>query len=128
MLESIKYVVVGLFGLFFSGLGILLLIGSMLHPETVDHPIITFCLGLPMSIGGVIALNRVFTGSLDEDYSSYSYKSSKGLEKFILNRIVAPTIVGLILGGFTYLITGEFSTGGGIAIIGSVVTIVIGAE
>ena len=50
-------------------------------------------------------------------------------ESFWMRYVVAPVIVGVILGTISYVFTGEFTVGGGsVALIGSIVTIFIGGK
>jgi hypothetical protein len=50
-------------------------------------------------------------------------------ENFWMRYVVAPVIVGVILGTISYVFTGEFTVGGGsVALIGSIVTIFIGGK
>ena len=56
-----------------------------------------------------------------------AYKDTKLREIFWMRYIVAPVVVGVILGLIGYLITGEFTVGaGGIALVGSIITIIVG--
>ncbi|MCB0632915.1 MAG: hypothetical protein R2824_12745 [Saprospiraceae bacterium] len=50
--------------------------------------------------------------------------SDRGAE-WVSSKIIAPVIVGLVIGGISFLITGNFATSGGISLVGSIITFVI---
>lgn len=61
----------------------------------------------------------------NQNFKPSQYNDGK-IDDFIMNRIVAPVAVSLILGFFSYLFTGNFTIGGGVTIIGSIIGFAVG--
>lgn len=66
---------------------------------------------------GVIALLLFWWGCAYKMVDEMSKKTAKYLSK----KVVTPTIVGVLVGTASYLITGEFAVGGGVALLSGLV-------